>query len=85
MPDTLPPEIARRTVRELLVLSRLKERRLREAGAAEACDACEAVDRFPEREDIRALGRLSQSLRKGLPDVEGLNLFDIDALAESLP
>ena len=55
MPDTLPPEVTRRAVRELLVLSKLEERRLREAGAAEAWDdACEAVDRFLEREGILA-------------------------------
>ncbi len=55
MPDALPPEVARRAVRELLVLSRLEERRLREAGAGEAWDdACGAVDRFLEREGILA-------------------------------
>ncbi len=55
MPDALPPDVARRAVRELLVLSRLEERRLREAGAAETWDdACEAVDRFLEREGILA-------------------------------
>ncbi len=31
--DSLPPEVLRRAVREMLVLSRLEERRLREAGA----------------------------------------------------
>ena len=55
MPDTLPPEVTRRAVREILVLSRLEERRLREAGAAEAWDdACEAVDSFLEGEGILA-------------------------------
>ena len=55
MPDTLPPDVTRRAVRELLVLSRLDERRLREAGAGEAWDdACEAVDRFLEREGVLA-------------------------------
>ena len=34
---------------------------------------------------IRALDQLSRSLRRELPDVEGLNLFGIDALAKSLP
>ncbi len=55
MPDTLPPEVTRRAVRELLVLSHLEERRLRETGAGEAWDdACEAVDRFLEREGVLA-------------------------------
>ena len=39
MPDSLPPEVMRRAVRELLVLSKLEERRLREAGNGEAWDA----------------------------------------------
>ena len=55
MPDTLPPDVTRRAVRELLVLSRLEEHRLREAGAGDAWDdACEAVDRFLEREGVLA-------------------------------
>ncbi len=36
-------------------------------------------------EGIRTLDQLSRLLRKELPGVEGLNLFGIDALAESLP
>ena len=36
-------------------------------------------------EGIRALDRLSRSLRKELPEVEDLNLFGIDALTEALP
>ena len=52
MPSSLPQEVMRRAVRELLVLSRLEERRLREAGAGEAC---EAVDGWLEREGIMAL------------------------------
>ena len=56
MPDSLPQEVMRRSVRELLVLSRLEERRLREAGAGEAWDnACEAVDGWLEREGVLAL------------------------------
>ena len=56
MPDSLPQEVMRRSVRELLVLSRLEERRLREAGAGEAWEkACEAVDDWLEREGILAL------------------------------
>ncbi len=56
MSDSLPQEVMRRTVRELLVLSRLEERRFREAGAGEAWDqACEAVDGWLEREGVLAL------------------------------
>ena len=56
MPNSLPQEVKRRTVRELLVLSRLEERRLREAGAGEAWDkACETVDGWLEREGVLAL------------------------------
>ena len=36
-------------------------------------------------ESIRALDRLSRSLRRELPEAEGLNLFGIDALARNLP
>lgn len=36
-------------------------------------------------EGIRTLDRLSRSLRRELPGVEGLNLFGIDALARTLP
>ena len=56
MPDSLPQQVMRRAVRELLVLSRLEERQLREAGAGEAWDqACEAVDGWLEREGVLAL------------------------------
>ena len=56
MPNSLPQEVMRRAARELLVLSRLEERRLREAGAGEAWDeACEAVDGWLEREGVLAL------------------------------
>ena len=45
MPDALPAEVLRRAVRELLVLSKLEERWLREAGAGAAWeDACDRVD-----------------------------------------
>ena len=51
--DPLPPEVLRRAVREMLVLSRLEERRLRGAGAGEAWeDACDAVDEWIEREGM---------------------------------
>ncbi len=36
MPDALPVEVLRRAVREVLVLTRLEERHLREAGAGGA-------------------------------------------------
>ena len=51
--DPLAPEVLRRAVRELLVVSRLEERRLREAGAGEAWEnACDAVDEWIEREGM---------------------------------
>ena len=51
--DPLPREVLRRAVREMLVLSALEERRLREAGAGEAWeDACDAVDDWLEREGM---------------------------------
>ena len=51
MPDSLPPEVLRRAVREMLVLSKLEERRLREAGAGKAWEAaCDAVDGWLECE-----------------------------------
>ena len=52
-PDSLPPEVQRRVVREMLVLSLLEERRLREAGAGEAWEAaCDAVDAWLEQEGM---------------------------------
>ena len=55
MPDAIPAEVLRRAVRELLVLSLLEEKRLREAGAGrEWEDACDAVDGWIDRE--RTLG-----------------------------
>lgn len=51
IPDNLPREVLRRAVREILVLSMLEERRLREAGAGAAWDAaCSAVDAWLEQE-----------------------------------
>ncbi|MCY4590498.1 MAG: hypothetical protein OXE86_08030 [Alphaproteobacteria bacterium] len=51
--DRLPREVLRRAVRELLVLSRLEERRLREAGAGAAWeDACDEVDEWIEQEGM---------------------------------
>ena len=58
MPDAIPAEVLRRAVRELLVLSLLEERRLREAGAGlEWEDACDAVDGWIDRE--RMLGEVT--------------------------
>ena len=55
MPDALPPEVLRRAVRELLVLSLLEERRLREAGSGQMWDdACDAVDAWLDREGTLA-------------------------------
>ena len=51
MPDALSTEVLRRAVRELLVLSLVEERRLREAGAGQAWeDACDAVDAWIDSE-----------------------------------
>ena len=53
MDDGIPAEVLRRAVREMLVLSKLEERRLREAGAGEAWeDACDAVDEWIDREGM---------------------------------
>lgn len=55
MPDALPAEVLRRTVREVLILARLEERRLREAGAGEAWEeARETIDEWLEREGVLA-------------------------------
>lgn len=49
--DAVPAEVLRRAVREVLVLSLLEERRLREAGAGRAWeDACDMVDGWIEGE-----------------------------------
>ena len=51
--DPIPAEVLRRVVREMLVLSRLEERRLRGAGAGQAWEnACDAVDEWIEREGM---------------------------------
>ncbi len=55
MPDALPAEVMRRAVRELLVLSLLEERRLREGGAGHMWDdVCDAVDAWLDREGMLA-------------------------------
>ena len=52
-PDALAPEVLRRAVREMLVLSRLEEMRLRGAGFGERWeDACDAVDEWIDREGM---------------------------------
>ncbi|MDE0275331.1 MAG: hypothetical protein OYH76_05500 [Defluviicoccus sp.] len=49
--EAVPAEVLRRAVREVLVLSLLEERRLREAGAGTAWeDACDTVDGWIDRE-----------------------------------
>ena len=49
--EEMPAEVLRRAVREVLVLSLLEERRLREAGAGRAWeDACDMVDGWIEGE-----------------------------------
>ncbi|MDE0239746.1 MAG: hypothetical protein OXQ84_06045 [bacterium] len=53
--DALPAEVLRRAVRETLILSRLEERRLREAGAGAAWDdAAATVDDWLEHEGVLA-------------------------------
>ena len=55
MPDAMPVEVLRRTVREVLVLARLEKRRLREAGAGEAWEeAVDAIDDWLESEGVLA-------------------------------
>ena len=52
-PDALAPEVLRRAVREMLVLSLLEERRLRGAGFGERWeDACDSVDEWIDREGL---------------------------------
>ncbi len=49
----LPPEVLRRAVREMLVLSMLEEKRLRDAGAGNIWEnACDAVDEWIDREGM---------------------------------
>ena len=51
--DALPPEVLRRAVREILVLSMLEEKRLRDAGLGKCWeDACDAVDEWIDREGM---------------------------------
>lgn len=51
--DALPPEVLRRAVREMLVLSMLEEQRLRDAGLGQRWeDACDAVDEWIDREGM---------------------------------
>ena len=50
-PESLPPEVIRRAIRQSLVLAVLEERRLRATGAGDEWDsACAAVDAWLERE-----------------------------------
>ena len=58
MPDAVPAEVLRRALREMLALSILEERRLRQAGMGRVWeDACDAVDDWIDREG--ALERLT--------------------------
>ena len=51
--DMLPPEVLRRAVREMLAMSLLEERRLRDAGLGTVWeDACEAVDGWIDQEGL---------------------------------
>ena len=51
--DLLPPEVLRRAVREMLALSLLEGRRLRDAGLGAVWeDACDAVDEWIDREGM---------------------------------
>ncbi|MDD9980367.1 MAG: hypothetical protein OXU81_03250 [Gammaproteobacteria bacterium] len=50
-PESLPPEVMRRAIRQSLVLAVLEERRHRATGARDEWDAaCAAVDAWLERE-----------------------------------
>ena len=51
--DSLPPEVLRRAVREMLAHSMLEEKRLRDAGLGKRWeDACDAVDEWIDREGM---------------------------------
>ena len=77
MPDAIPPEVMRRGLRELLVLSLLEERRLREAGAGlEWEDACDAVDAWIEGE--RVLGGVTDPGAANRWKAAGRNLGEED-------
>ncbi len=53
MPDVLPVGVLLRAVRQALILARLEERRLREAGAGEAWEeAGDAIDDWLESEGV---------------------------------
>ena len=50
-PESLPPEVIRRAIRQSLVLAVVQERELRDAGMGGRWDtACAAVDAWLERE-----------------------------------
>ena len=75
MPDALPAEVLRRAVREMLVLSLLEERRLRETGSGVAWeDACDAVDDWIDREGMLERltdpGAANRWKAAGVPDEE---------------
>ena len=61
MPDALSTEVLRRAVRELLVLSLLEERRLREAGAGQAWEDTRERIRQIEAKALRKLNHPSRA------------------------
>ena len=64
-PESLPPEVTRKAVRQSLVLAVLEERALRAAGAGDEWDAAgAAVDAWLEREGT--LSRLTERHREDL-------------------
>ena len=75
MPDALSSEVLRRAVREMLVLSLLEERRLREGGMGAAWeDACDAVDDWIDSEgkleSLIDTGAANRWKAAGVPDEE---------------
>ena len=75
MPDALPAGVLRRAVREMLVLSLLEEKRLREGGMGAAWeDACDAVDDWIDSEGmlegLTDPGAANRWKAVGVPDEE---------------
>ena len=73
--DSLPDEVLRRALREMLVLSLLEERRLRQAGAGAVWEeACALVDDWIEREGmldrLTDPGAANRWKTVGIPDQE---------------
>ena len=75
MPDALPAGVLRRAVREMLVLSLLEEKRLREGGMGAAWeDACDGVDDWIDSEGklegLTDPGAANRWKAVGVPDEE---------------